>query len=123
MSFQQTELSFAYPMADEEIPIAVAVAVDKNKSDTPENGGGKDEIDSREMRKSARREYHKCIERKRRDRMRALYEELRVLTQLAEPTDKNAVLADAIKLIQTLKAETSMLEQQVFLKKKQRRFG
>mmetsp|Transcript_9416 Transcript_9416/g.18883 ORF Transcript_9416/g.18883 Transcript_9416/m.18883 type:complete len:85 (+) Transcript_9416:74-328(+) len=66
MSFQQTELSFAYPMADEEIPIAVAVAVDKNKSDTPENGGGKDEIDSREMRKSARREYHKCIERKRR---------------------------------------------------------
>mmetsp|Transcript_2851 Transcript_2851/g.4639 ORF Transcript_2851/g.4639 Transcript_2851/m.4639 type:complete len:140 (+) Transcript_2851:153-572(+) len=79
--------------------------------------------DSNEQRKQARREYHKCIERKRRDRMRVLYEELRQLTEHSEPADKNVVLLDAIKLIQNLRNETEQLERQVFEKRKKARTG
>eukprot|EP00961_Rhodomonas_salina_P083856 1126921-Rhodomonas_salina.1 len=72
-------------MTDENIAIAIAVPVPQRlvnygsvvlvaakadisarRSDTPDGANGKDELDSRELRKSARREYHKCIERKRR---------------------------------------------------------
>eukprot|EP00960_Hanusia_phi_P044300 756571-Hanusia_phi.AAC.3 len=52
------------------------------------SGGDSDE----ETRRIARREYHKKIERKRRDRMRSLYDELRQLTDAAELADKNGVL-------------------------------
>ena len=60
-------------------------------------------------RRIARREYHKKIERKRRDRMRSLYDELRALTDAAELADKNGVLEGAITLIQQLREQNNEL--------------
>ncbi|EKX35744.1 hypothetical protein GUITHDRAFT_146299 [Guillardia theta CCMP2712] len=65
--------------------------------------------DGRTSRRIARREYHKKIERKRRDRMRSLYDELRQLTDAAELADKNGVLEGAIALIQELRQENTKL--------------
>ena len=52
------------------------------------DGREQDEVDGPTSRRLARREYHKKIERKRRDRMRSLYDELRGLTDAAELADK-----------------------------------
>ena len=70
------------------------------------------EQDGRTSRRIARREYHKKIERKRRDRMRSLYDELRSLTDAAELADKNGVLEGAISVIQQLRQENSRLKLQ-----------
>lgn len=48
----------------------------------------REQDDGPTSRRLARREYHKKIERKRRDRMRSLYDELRALTDAAELADK-----------------------------------
>lgn len=69
-------------------------------------------------RKEARKEYHKRIERKRRDRMRNLYDELRSLVNPDEPADKNSVLAGAVSLIQELRDENIKLQSRVHIKEK-----
>jgi len=79
------------------------------------NSGSASDDDTREQdggtsRRIARREYHKKIERKRRDRMRSLYDELRSLTDAAELADKNGVLESAITLIQQLRQENHRLK-------------
>jgi hypothetical protein len=59
-------------------------------------------------RRTARKEYHKKIERRRRDRMSKLYDELRALTGCAQ-TDKNGVLESSIALITDLQNENTRL--------------
>ena len=75
---------------------------DDTSSNTGAGGGGG-------SKKDARREYHKKIERKRRDRMRSLYDQLRSLVKPVEPADKNAILQGAVALIQGLKEKNSAL--------------
>jgi hypothetical protein len=64
---------------------------------------------SKDDRKEARREYHKRIERKRRDRMKGLYDTLRELANPQEPADKNTVLQGAVNLIKELQRENAIL--------------
>lgn len=78
-----------------------------SSGESEEDGGGGGE--GLVCRRTARREYHKKIERKRRDRMRMLYDKLRALTEASELADKNGVLEGAIALIQELKQQNQEL--------------
>jgi len=82
-------------------------------SDDDEGGDSDDEGSrgplSKDDRKEARREYHKRIERKRRDRMKSLYDTLRELANPQEPADKNTVLQGAVNLIKDLQRENAIL--------------
>jgi len=77
-----------------------------SSGDSEEEGNGGEGM---VCRRTARREYHKKIERKRRDRMRMLYDKLRSLTEASELADKNGVLEGAIALIQELKQQNQDL--------------
>jgi len=99
---------------------------EKPSAQPPAEGGGEssgaesaeDAPAGKGDRKEARKEYHKRIERKRRDRMRNLYDELRALVNPDEPADKNAVLAGAVSLIQELRDENIKLQSRVHIKEK-----
>lgn len=79
-----------------------------SSGDSEEDGGAVN-AEGMVCRRTARREYHKKIERKRRDRMRMLYDKLRSLTEASELADKNGVLEGAIALIQELKQQNQEL--------------